>query len=187
MGFPIVGKFFPADSSLVDHILASPLRIWKPDFVVLHNTSSPSLAQRPNGFTSQHMLNLADYYAGLGWHAGPHWFVDDKGCWAFSPLDLPGVHSPSWNHESWGVEQLGEYDVEAYDSGRGAAVRDNAVFLLAVLHHKIGADSATLRFHKQDPATTHRDCPGAHCCQPDVIGRVHDKIVELSGQGLLKA
>lgn len=185
MAFTIVGRFFPADRSLIDHVWGTPLRIWSPDFVVLHNTGAPTLADRPQGFTHQHMLNLADYYSGLGWHAGPHWFVDDRGCWAFSPLDLPGVHSPSWNHVSWGVEQLGDFGSDAYSSGRGALVRDNAVFLLAVLSHRIGADSSTLRFHKQDPLTTHKDCPGAHCLQADVTQRVHDKRAALMAGGLL--
>ena len=181
MAFAIVGQFFRAGPELIAHIAGCDLSQWQPDFVVLHNTSAPTLSDRPAGFVRQHMVNLADYYSSLGWHAGPHWFVDDHGCWAFSPLSAPGVHSPSWNHLSWGVEQLGEFDSEAYSTGRGALVRDNAVFLLAALHHRIGADSATLRFHKQDPLTTHKDCPGGHCVQADVIQRVHDKIVQMRG------
>ena len=193
MGVPIDGIFFPlsdgsdlpALAQLVQHVRAASTGLWRPDFIVLHNTAPPTLAQRPRGFSRQNMEDLADFYAAKGWHAGPHWFVDDRGCWAFSTQDRRGVHSPSWNGVSWGVEQLGDYETDAYDSGRGAQVRDNAVTLLAVLHHRLGIDSDTLRFHKEDPATDHRDCPGSHCVKSDVIGRVHARIVALRGLGVL--
>lgn len=187
MGIPIVGTFFRAGPALIQHVASCDLSSWRPYFVVLHNTAPPTLAQRLHGFCAQNMDDLADFYEAKGWHAGPHWFVDDRGCWAFSRLDAPGVHSPSWNHVSWGVEQLGDFDTDAYDSGRGALVRDNAVFLLAVLSHRLGVDSATLRFHKQDPLTEHKDCPGAGCDRADVVARVHHQIGALIGAGLLPA
>src|SRR5262245_22084681 len=31
---------------------------WRPSFVTLHNTASPTLADRPNGLTKKHILNL---------------------------------------------------------------------------------------------------------------------------------
>jgi antitoxin (DNA-binding transcriptional repressor) of toxin-antitoxin stability system len=34
------------------------------------------------------------------------------------------------------------------------------VAALAVLHSAIGLDSHTLRFHREDPQTTHKGCPG---------------------------
>lgn len=151
---------------------------WKGEFVVLHNTGAPTLAQRPDGLTEQHIQNLKAYYESLGWHAGPHLFVDQKGIWAFSPLTAPGVHSPAWNRISYGVEQLGDYDREAYDGGPGALVKANAIAALAVIHHAAGIDSSTLKLHKMDPLTTHKDCPGKHCAREyDAIkAAVHDYI-----------
>lgn len=173
---PIVGKFLKPGPELVHSLCGVNLTDWHPDFVVLHNTGSPTILQRPHGFTAQHMVNLAEYYAGKGWHAGPHFFVDQNGVWAFSRADRPGVHSPSWNQVSWGVEMLGDYDQESFDAGPGALVQANAVWLLAALHRRAGLDSHTLRLHKEDPETSHKDCPGLHVSKAAVIGRVHDLI-----------
>lgn len=119
---------------------------WRPHFVVVHNTSAPTLAQRPEGFTHQHMLNLQEFYRDTqGWSAGPHCFVDQNGIWVFTPLTTPGVHSPSWNAVSWGVETLGEYMSEEF----GDPIRRNLVSCLATLHGAMGLDSHTLRFHKE--------------------------------------
>lgn len=136
---------------------------WTPKFCVRHNTGAPTLAQRPNGLTHQHILNLKGYYEGLGWHAGPNLFVDDKQIWVFSSLLHPGVHSPSWNGVSFGIEQLGDFDSEDYNHGRGLAVQQNAIAAFAVLSHFTSIDSHTMRDHREDVKTTHRDCPGKIC------------------------
>ena len=60
----------------------------------------------------------------------PHLFVADDLIWVFTPLTVAGVHSPSWNDVAWGVEMVGEYDIETF----GDAVRDNTVSALAALH-----------------------------------------------------
>ncbi len=153
---------------------------WTPQFVVRHNTSSPTLAQRPNGLAPQHLLNLQSYYEGLGWHAGPHLFVDDHNISVFSSLLHPGVHSPSWNGVSFGVEQLGEFGSEDYNSGRGLAVQQNAVAAIAVLSHFAGIDSHTMRDHREDVNTTHKDCPGSSChnFKLKFMDAVHDYIVQ---------
>lgn len=156
---------------------------WKGRFIVLHNTGSPTLAQRPIGLTAEHIVNLRLYYEGLGWPAGPHVFVDQNGIWLFSPLNAPGVHSPSWNQISYGVEQLGDYDTEAYTSGPGAQVRANTIAALAAISHAASIDSDTLKLHKMDPRTTHKDCPGIHCAsQYDTIIRdTHNAIAARVG------
>src|SRR4051795_10224439 len=78
---------------------------WRPSFVTLHNTSSPTLAQRPQGLTKQHILNLEGFYRDdMKWSAGPHLFVDDKQIWVFTPLTVSGVHSPCFNKVALGVE-----------------------------------------------------------------------------------
>jgi hypothetical protein len=170
----IVGKgFTPAE--FAQYVEQCSMEAWKPSFVVLHNTASPTLAQWHQVPGGVRMRNLESYYRGLGWSAGPHLFVADDLIWLFTPLTMPGVHSPSWNRVSWGVEMVGDYDVEAFDSGRGAAVRDNAVLALAALHQKAGLDSHTMRLHREDPRTTHA-CPGRHVDKADIIRRVHEAI-----------
>lgn len=143
----------------------------KPEFIVLHNTGIPTIAQRPNGFTRENMRALAGYYGGLGWPAGPHLFIDQNGIWVFSSLTKRGTHSPSWNRKTWGVEQLGDFNKDDYDGEVGSRIRANAVAALAILSIASGKDIDTLRFHKDDHRTTH-DCPGRTCQKPRVIADV---------------
>lgn len=178
---PIVGRFFGANASLSAYLQELDLARWQPDFVVLHNTGNPTLAMRPHGFDTQTIANLAHYYAGLGWHAGPHFFVDQQGIWVFSSPEAPGVHSPSWNHISWGVELLGDYERDGIQSGAGAKVYQNGLFLLAALHQRARLDSQTLRFHKEDPLTTHKECPGRHIIKADVIAQLHARLAAAAG------
>jgi N-acetylmuramoyl-L-alanine amidase len=109
----------------------------------------------------------------MGWHGGPHMFVDDKLIWLFTPLDKYGVHSPSWNTSAWGIEMVGDYDAEPFDSGFGLAVRHNAVAAAAILLKKINkpANSQTIRFHFEDPKTTHA-CPGKHCKKGELLTEI---------------
>jgi hypothetical protein len=133
---------------------------WTPEFIVLHNTGEPCLANRPDGLTHQHMLGLQDYYKNdMGWSAGPHLFIDDHQIWVFTPLTTPGVHAPSWNSKSLGVEMLGDYDTEEFDSGRGALVGANSVAAIAILSKALNIDPDTMKLHREDPKTTHH-CPG---------------------------
>ncbi len=133
---------------------------WQPGFIVLHNTGEPTLLQRPEGLTYQHILGLEAYYRDdQGWSGGPHLFVDDRQIWVFTPLTVPGVHSPSWNAVALGVEMLGDYDSEEFDSGRGALVRDNALAAISILSAKLGLDPESMRLHREDPQTDHH-CPG---------------------------
>ena len=175
----IIGKrFSPVEFAVYAKAIIPPAK-WKGEFIVLHNTSEPTLAERPHGFLPEHMVNLADYYSGLGWSHGPHLFVDDNGIWVFSPLSAPGIHSPSWNAISYGVEQLGEFDTEAYETGRGLAVQKNAIAAMAVIGHFAGIDSHSMRLHKEDPNTTHRDCPGGNCAshKAAIMDAVHAYMV----------
>jgi hypothetical protein len=146
---------------------------WRPSFIALHNTASPSLAQRPKGLTKQHIKNLESYYREKGWKAGPHLFVDDRQIWVFTPLTVSGVHSPSWNKVALGLEMLGDYDGESFDSGRGLKVRKNAVAAMATLSAILGFDPTTMKLHKEDPETTH-DCPGRKVKKFEVIQEVQD-------------
>jgi N-acetylmuramoyl-L-alanine amidase len=169
----IVGaRFSPNEfTNYIGHLTFSA---WRPQFVVVHNTSSPTLAQRPNGFTDAHIQNLVAFYRDQQhWSAGPHCFIDQNGIWVFTPLTVPGVHSPSWNSISWGIETLGEYMSDRFTD----PIHANLVGCLATLHMAAGLDLASLRFHKEDPRTTHRDCPGINMNKGKLTNDVHDLIV----------
>ena len=172
----IVGKSFsPADFDTYCHSLQWVA--WRPSFIVLHNTAIPTLAQCPNGLTLQHIHNLETFYRDTqGWKAGPHLFVDDLQIWVFTPLTVSGTHSPSWNKLALGLEMLGDYSKEAFDSGRGLAVRKNAVAAMATLCAVLGLDPHSMKLHREDPLTTHA-CPGQNVRKLEVIQEVGDLII----------
>lgn len=150
---------------------------WRPLFIVLHNTQVPSLASWPKGLTEAHIKGLETFYRDTQkWSAGPHLFVDDKQIWVFTPLTVSGVHSPSWNKVALGIEMLGDYDTESFDSGRGASVRRNAVAAIATLSAVLGLDPQKMRIHREDPLTTHH-CPGKNVRKLEVIQEVQDLII----------
>ncbi|HEV7508178.1 MAG TPA: N-acetylmuramoyl-L-alanine amidase [Thermoanaerobaculia bacterium] len=172
----IVGQSFtPDDFDTYCHTLQ--WLSWRPSFIVLHNTGVPSLAQRPNGLTKKHIQGLEAFYRDeQKWSAGPHLFVDDRQIWVFTPLTVSGVHSPSWNQVSFGIEMLGDYEREAFDTGRGLKVRKNAVAALATLNAVLGFESQSMRLHREDPLTTHA-CPGKNVRKLEVIQDVQDLIL----------
>src|SRR5207248_8943060 len=176
----IVGRSFsPPEFDAYCHTLQWVA--WRPSFIVLHNTAAPSLAQRPNGLTEQHIRDLEAFYRDAQkWSAGPHLFVDDKQIWVFTPLTESGVHSPSWNKIALGIEMLGDYETEEFNHGRGLQVRNNAVAAIATLTAVLGLDPQTMRIHREDPATTHA-CPGRNVRKLEVIQQVTDLLLQTHG------
>ena len=155
---------------------------WRPSFIVLHNTSVPSLADRPNGLSKGNILDLEQYYRHVQhWSAGPHLFIDDHQIWVFTPLTVSGVHSPSWNKLALGIEMLGEYQTEPFNSGRGAQVHANAVAAVATLSAVLGLDPTTMKLHKEDPLTTHKGCPGKHVVKAAFLQEVQALLAERHG------
>ena len=173
----IVGRSFtPNQFDDYVHTLSWPA--WRPAFIVLHNTGAPTLAQRPHGLTLAHIHALEAFYRDRQrWSAGPHLFIDDRQIWAFTPLTTPGVHSPSWNRLALGFEMLGDFETEDFATGRGAAVRRNAVEAMASVSGILGLDPHSMKLHREDPLTTHA-CPGAHVGKLDIIQDVTDAITE---------
>lgn len=150
---------------------------WRPSFIVLHNTAVPSLAQRPSGLSLQQIKNLEAFYRDVQhWKAGPHLFIDDKQIWVFTPLTVSGTHSPSWNKVALGIEMLGDYERESFDSGRGAKVRANTIAAIATLCAILGLEASTLKLHREDALTTHA-CPGKNVRKLEVIQEVQDLII----------
>lgn len=144
---------------------------FRPKFPVLHNTSSPDIAlyqswmKRGNPTPEQWLRNLASYYSGLGWNSMPHAFVLPDGRIGLgAPFSMKGTHSPSWNSISIGVETVGEFEHEIW---AGMPTERAAVALFGELCRHFGWQPDLyargvrgIHFHREDPATTHRTCPG---------------------------
>jgi len=175
----IVGRLFsPVEFEI--YIRSLKFGLWRPQFVVVHNTSAPDLktwhgwqARTPPINDVRWAQNLVGYYRDqMKWSAGPHLFITPAGILAFSPLTGPGVHSPAWNSITWGVETVGEFEREPFDG----ASRDNLVAALASLHIAAGLSPLPyllghhgLHFHKEDPITTHKSCPGRNMVKADLV------------------
>lgn len=130
--------------------------------VTIHHCSSPSLAQRPNGFLAIHLENLASYYKNTkGWSSGPHLFTDEDDIFGLTPLSEKGVHAVSFNSNSIGIEMLGDYDEEDPKNGRGGQVTRTTASTARALLDWLGLKPSrqTLFFHRFDPRTT-KTCPG---------------------------
>jgi hypothetical protein len=152
-------------------------KLWKPQFLTLHNTAEPNLAQWNHSGLGKvagerRVQNLNHYYKVVqGWHSGPHIFVAPDLIWVACDLTANGVHASCYNSVSIGVEMVGDYSTEAFDSGDGAKVRDNTVAALAILRKALKIDPRTLHFHKEC-LRDHHDCPGKNVVKADVIARV---------------
>lgn len=149
---------------------------WRPSFIVLHNTGTPTLVRWRQTDELDRQKNLEHYYRDQqGWEGGPHFFVSPTRILQGTPANLPGRHSPSWNHCTIGIEMAGDYDVEPFDPD----VKRNAVVLMAMLHSQLGLDPADyklgvrgLHFHKEDVKTQHKRCPGKNVDKPSLIKAV---------------
>lgn len=173
----IIGKTF-SQKDFDSYCHSIQWTAWRPSFIVLHNTAIPSLAQRPAGLSKKHIEGLEAFFRDQQhWNAGPHLFIDDKQIWVFTPLNVSGTHSPSWNKIALGIEMLGDFEKEAFDSGRGLLVRENTIAAIATLSAILGLDPATMKLHKEDPGTTHA-CPGKNVRKLEMIQAVQDLIIK---------
>jgi hypothetical protein len=151
----IVGKAFTPDE-FDEYVRKLTLGSFKPVGVTIHHCGAPSLAQRPNDFQAQHMLNLQSYYRDeKHWSAGPHLFIDRQKIWVFTPLTERGIHAVSFNGTHWGIEMLGDYDVETPNP----RVLSNTYRAASALLKKIGRTESSANFHRDDPKTS-KTCPG---------------------------
>lgn len=182
MAIPFVGKRMTR-KEFADYLDSLKFASFNPTFVTLHHTAAPSLAQRPDGFSQQHLKNLLHYYQDtLGWNGAPHVFVDDEadGIIVFQRMDKKGVHAASFNSKSWGVEMLGYYDTESFDTGRGKVVRDNSMHALAIMCERLKVKADTIKFHRDDPKTS-KTCPGMKVKKSYVVNTVQEI---MSGHGI---
>jgi hypothetical protein len=172
MAWPAVKKAFSQEEFRA-HVATLQWSRWRPSLIVLHNTAAPTWAQwhktaeqdRAAGKVpgSSRIDSMENYFRDeKGWSGAPHLFVPEDRIWEFNPLTEPGVHSPSWNHVSIGIEMVADFDREDDGSGPGLLVRRNAVFAAAVLCSALGLEPrAQVKLHREDPKTTHA-CPGEY-------------------------
>ena len=167
----IIGQRYKSDG-FTEYVRTLTFGLWRPSFVVLHNTGVPTFAQWHDTPGAQRMINLQSYYRDTQkWSAGPHLFVADDLIWVFTPLTTQGVHSPSWNSVAWGVELVGDYSKEPLNPNLLA----NAVSALATLHGSLGLDPNSMKLHREDPLTTHL-CPGSEISKASFITQVSAKL-----------
>lgn len=147
---------------------------WATGGVTVHHTAAPSLAQRPKGFTIQHMRNIQSFYEKeLGWSRGPHLFTDEDQIFGMSPLSERGIHAVSFNKTHIGVEALGNYDSEDPKTGRGLQVWETTACCVAQILAAKGMEpsTSTINFHRDDPKTK-KTCPGTQVDKAWFIGLV---------------
>jgi len=113
--FPVVGSRFTPEQ-FQGYVSSLDFSSWKPQFVVLHSTYQPDLDAWHKLPEPDRLATLAKFYGTQGWSGGPHLFVDDEGIWVFNPLTKPGVHSPSWNALSIGVDIVGNFSTTQGDT-----------------------------------------------------------------------
>jgi hypothetical protein len=152
-------------------LAASALRSgpFRPSGVTLHHTGEPELADRPHGFSSQHIKWLWEFYTERKkWSAGPHVFVDDQpGFVVLTKLNERGVHAEGFNHSRWGIEVLGWYDHRKDDphAGRGLECWRKGAEAARILAGALGDESPKvgkgrrINFHRHSGKTT-KTCPG---------------------------
>ena len=157
---------------------------WRPLMPYLHNTGVPSLAQwEALGATPQERwgANLDNYYAGMGWHAGPHAVACPDYIWALCDFTLPGVAQSCSNSFAWAIEMVGSYEIggDDFSTGDGAKVRDNAAFAIAEIADAVGwGDLSDFVFNKRglhlhhDCAQDHHACPGSKVSRADMLARI---------------
>lgn len=169
MAWPAVKQAFDQEG-FRKYVLALPPSNWRPSMVVWHNTAAPTLAQwlasaqvdykagKIAGITR--IQNLENFFRyDNHWSGCPHLFVANDFIWVMNPLTAPGVHSPSWNSISFGIEMIADFAEESPDSGEALKVKNNTIAATAVLCEAFGIPTDRIVWHKQDPKTTH-DCPG---------------------------
>lgn len=129
---------------------------WRPRGIVLHNTGALNWKQTT---PQQRLDNMTVYWKSRKFKSTPHLFMAPDGMvWLGWPLWKPGTHSPSWNNTYWGVETVGDWNKETPTDEMIAATQLACAGLFAMMGYE--ANNDTLKFHKEDPGTTHKHCPG---------------------------
>lgn len=191
MSFSNLNKVW-TDTSLEEYLSNVKAPDWAKK-ICLHHTASPSLSQRPKGFTMQHIENIKDFYEkDLKWNRGPHLFVDEDQLFGMTPFTEKGIHAPSFNSNAIGIEVLGDYDSEDPKSGRGLQCWQNAAKAIVVLAKwlNIPLNSDTIVFHREcavTQRTTKKSCPGTKISKDWVLSLLGKPLEKKVENGIVKA
>lgn len=147
--------------------LGDLMKAWRPRGVVLHNTGKMAWpGQDPHTHLpltpKQRIENMSVTWVNAGFKGGPHFLITPKpSVITMWPAWEPGTHSPSWNSSFWGIEMVGDFDLEPFPNG----MKDVATRAMRALYKMLGheATADTFHLHKEDPRTTHKRCPGVNC------------------------
>lgn len=160
---------------------------WRARGCVLHNTGKINWPGIVNGkliTPEQRLDNMSVAWRDAKFKAAPHLVLPPDGLvWLCWPLWKPGTHSPSFNAAWWGIEMVGDFRTE-YPTD--ALIR-TASMAMAGMYRMIGqqVDNSHFKLHKEDPRTTHKDCPGIKCGSKDVwIARIKEAMHEIDPAGL---
>ena len=118
MTFLVLPRGYTA-AEFATYIATLHWRVWRPKFLVLHNTAEPNLKQWAHGcgdaYELQRVKNLNAYYKDSEhWHSGPHLFISPSKIWVACDLQADGVHASCYNHKSIGIEMVGDYATNDY-------------------------------------------------------------------------
>lgn len=144
--------------------LPSIMKDWHPEGLVIHNTGTmawPGVDPHTHQplTARQRIENMSVTWVERGFKGGPHILITPKpSIVTMWPLWEAGTHSPSFNSSYWGAETVGDFTLELLP----LATRNCAVRAFRALFGVIGrpADDRRLKYHNDDPRTTHRNCPG---------------------------
>lgn len=174
MSYNNVGKVWSSDS-FKEYLKTIKPPSWA-KAICLHHCAEPSLAQRPKGFQIQHIINMRDFYKGMGWRSGPHLYTDDDQVFGMTPLTETGVHAISFNRSAIGIEALGYYSKGGENpfGGRGLEVWRQTAEIARQLLQWLGleANEKTVLFHRDDPKTS-KDCPGAQITKQWILSLIN--------------
>lgn len=139
----------------------------KPSFmnsITVHATGAPYTLAFVGG--KQRMANLATFYKNKKpnpWKGGPHGFVMEDRVYPGTPIHLASIHSPSWNNTSLAIEVEGLYDGKKHShlNGKGGLAWETCAWVVAEILDWMqwDVDAKHIKFHRDDPATTHKVCP----------------------------
>ena len=161
-GFRHDFRHWPSVAAFRAHLAPHhPSIAWWAMGVTLHHTWKP---RRQDWRGLRTMQGIKKYYEGLGWDSGPHLFIAygspdpaDDGIWQMTALNEMGIHAgyPA-NRQHWGMEVVGNYDVEPWPWALHDLVKGATLALLDWRGLAVGA--STLKGHREwgSPKT----CPG---------------------------
>ena len=114
------------------------------DKIVLHHTS-----EEDNSLNKYKKM-----YEEKGWKSGPHLFIDEKGVFLFTDINIQGTHANSANEGSIGIEMFGNYD----DKLPQGKIWKNTKEVLKILLKKFNLEIKNIHLHREfNPQKT---CPG---------------------------